>query len=237
MSGPLRVARVWRYPVKSMLGQQAGAIDVARAGVAGDRRYAIRDAAGGLGSGKNAGRLRRIDGLLRFRTRYEGERVRVTFPDGSELDADDAGIGAMLSDALDRTVTLEREDDGSHLDVAPLHLLTTASLEWLERTLPEARTDERRFRPNIVIEAPGDEPLEQEWMGHVLRIGDDVVLRITEPTERCGMVALGQDELPRDPRVLRHITRNAGLMFGVYAEVISPGRIEPGDAVILEPPP
>lgn len=235
MSPPLRVARVWRYPVKSMLGQAAAHIAVTPAGVAGDRRYAIRDARGGLGSGKSAGRLHRINGLLRFRARYEGERAIVTFPDGSEMDADDPEIGAMLSDALGQSVSLEREDDGSHVDAAPLHLLTTASLDWLARTLPDARTDERRFRPNVVIEADGDEPVEQEWVGRRVRIGDDVTLRITEPTERCGMVALEQDDLPRDPRVLRHITHNAGLMFGVYAEVLSPGRIEPGDAVILQP--
>lgn len=235
MKSPLRIARVWRYPVKSMLGQQAGYIEVTAAGVVGDRRYAIRDTGGGLGSGKSAGRLHRINGLLRFRTRYEGERAIVTFPDGSELDADDPEIGAMLSDTLGQSVTLEREDDGSHVDVSPLHLLTTASLDWLVRTLPEARSDERRFRPNLVIETEGGEQVEQEWIGRVLRIGSDVVLRITEPTERCGMVALEQDDLPRDPRVLRHITRNAGLMFGVYAEVLAPGRIEPGDEVTLDP--
>lgn len=235
MNPPLRIARVWRYPVKSMLGQQAGHIEVMAAGVVGDRRYAIRDAGGGLGSGKSTGRLHRINGLLRFRTRYEDERAIVTFPDGSELDADDPEIGAMLSDALGQSVTLEREDNGSHVDVSPLHLLTTASLDWLMRTLPEVRSDERRFRPNLVIETEGGEPVEQEWIGRVLRIGSDVVLRITEPTERCGMVALEQDDLPRDPRVLRHITRNAGLMFGVYAEVLAPGRIEPGDEVRLDP--
>lgn len=235
MKRPLHIARVWRYPVKSMLGQQAGYIDVARTGVAGDRRYALRDAAGRLGSGKTSGRLRKIDGLFRFRARYEDERAIVTFPDGSEQDADDPGIGTMLSDALGQPVTLEREDDGSHVDDGPLHLLTTASLDWLVHTLPDVQADERRFRPNLVIEAPGSEPVEQEWIGYTLYVGEGVELRITGPTERCGMVALEQDDLPRDPRVLRHITRNADLMFGVYAEVVAPGRISPGDEVMLEP--
>lgn len=236
MSVPLRVTRVWRYPAKSMLGQQAEYIEVTAAGVVGDRRYAIRDAGGGLGSGKSSGRLHRINGLLRFRAHYEGERVILTFPDGREADADDPGIGAMLSEELGQPVTLEREDDGSHLDASPLHLLTTASLDWLVRTLPGVQADERRFRPNLVIELSADEPVEQEWIGQTLRIGDGVALRVSEPTERCGMVALEQEELPRDPRVLRHITHNAGLMFGVYAEVLSPGRIEPGDEVVPEPP-
>lgn len=234
MSAPLRVARVWRYPVKSMLGQRADAIDVAASGVVGDRRYAIRDHNGRLGSGKNAGRLKKIDGLLCFRARYEGGRAVVTFPDATEIDADDPEMGALLSDVLGQPVGFERTDDGSHVDAGPLHLLTTASLAWLARTLPAAKTDERRFRPNVVIEAAGDEPVEQDWIGRTLRIGAEGVLRVTEPTERCGMVALEQDDLPRDPGVLRHITQNADLNFGVYAEVITPGRIEAGDEVVLD---
>lgn len=236
MSPALQVVRVWRYPVKSMLGQRADHVDVSATGVAGDRRYAIRDASGRLGSGKNTRRFRRIDGLLDFRARYEDGRALVTFPDGTVLDADDPEIGAALSDALGRPVTLEREDDGSHLDAGPLHLLSTASLAWLERALPAARADERRFRPNLVIGIEGETPVEQDWIGCTLHVGDDVVLRVTSPTERCGMVALEQEDLPRDPRVLRHITRNAGLMFGVYADVVAPGRIRTGDAVTLEPP-
>ena len=237
MSTDLRVARVWRYPVKSLLGQQDNAIEVSASGVAGDRRYALRDPEGRLGSGKNSGRLRKIDGLLGYRARYEGDRALVTLPDGTELDADDPNTGTALADALGRPLTLEREDDGSHLDAGPLHLLTTASLAWLQATLPGVQADERRFRPNLVIDAAGAEPVEQGWIGRTLRIGEQVVLRITEPTERCGMVALEQEELPRDPRVLRHITQNAGLMFGVYAEVVTPGTIRTGDPVTVDPAP
>lgn len=219
-----------------MLGQAVAHIDVTATGVAGDRRYALRDPRGRLGSGKGTGRFRKIDGLLGYRARYEDDDVVVTFPDGTEMRAADPGIDAALVGALGCDVTLERLDDGSHLDAGPLHLLTTASLTWLARTLPDARADERRFRPNLVLEADGDAPVEQEWVGATLRIGDAVTLRITGPTERCGMVALAQEELPRDPGVLRHITRAADLQFGVYAEVITPGRIQPGDAVLLEHP-
>lgn len=235
MSPALRVARVWRYPVKSLLGQQDSAIDVTASGVAGDRRYALRDPSGRLGSGKSSGRFRRIDGLLGYRARYQDGRALITFPDGTELDADDPNTSAALADALGRPLTLEREDDGSHVDAGPLHLLTTASLDWLQATLPDVRADERRFRPNLVLEAGGPEPVEQEWIGRTLRIGEQVVLRITEPTERCGMVALEQEDLPRDPRVLRHLTRNAGLTFGVYAAVLTPGTIRTGDPVTLDP--
>jgi len=231
----MRVARAWRYPVKSLLGQSTGHIDVVAGGVVGDRRYAIRDASGRLGSGKNTQRFRKIDGLFHYHARYAGDRALVTFPDGTEVDADDPEMGALLADSLGQPVSLEREDDGAYVDDGQLHLLTSASLAWLQRTLPDVEADERRFRPNLVIECMGDEPVEQDWIGCILRIGDEVVLRVVAPTERCGMVALEQDGgVTREPRVLRHITRNAGLLFGVYADIVFPGRIRVGDPVTLE---
>ncbi|MEX1081703.1 MAG: MOSC domain-containing protein [Halofilum sp. (in: g-proteobacteria)] len=233
MGVSLNVDRVWRYPVKSMLGQRAGSIDVARHGVVGDRRYAVREPSGCLGSGKNAGGFRKIDGLFRFRARYAGQGARLTLPDGSEMAADDPRIDERLSTLLGWPVTLERADDGSHLDDSPVHLLTTASLAWLSRELPDVAADERRFRPNILLAADGSEPLEQDWVGRRLYVGADLVLEITAPTERCGMVSLAQDELPRDARVLRHIRNRADLMFGVYAAVIQPGVARVGDSVAL----
>ena len=233
MSDSVRLRRAWRYPVKSMLGQSVDAIDIVAPGVVGDRRYAIRDAGGRLGSGKNTDRFRRIDGLFRFRACYDDERAVLSLPDGTEIDAEDPAIDARLSAVLGQPVTLAREDDGSHVDDSPLHLLTTASLAWLERSLPDARADERRFRPNLVLDCPGAEPVEQAWIGRTLQVGEQVVLQVTEPTTRCGMIALEQDELPRDPRVLRHITREADLLFGVYARVLQPGRASVGDRVTL----
>ena len=230
------MARVWRYPVKSMGGERTACIDLTATGVAGDRRYALRDPAGRLGSGKGTGRFRKVDSLLRWHARYEGDEAVVTFPDGTERAAGDPATGPALAAALGHDdLVLERVDDGSHVDSGAVHLVTTASLAWLARTLPEAQADERRFRPNLVIEADGDTPVEQEWPGATLRIGDAVVLRVAGPTERCGMVALAQEGLAHDPLLLRHITRNADLSFGVYADVLAPGRVCAGDPVTLEP--
>jgi len=231
------VARIWRYPVKSMLGTTANSVQVSATGAGGDRRYAIREASGRMGSGKNTSRHRKIDGLFRFRARYDGERAWITLPDGRDLDADAADAGDVLSAVLGEPVTLEREDDGTHFDDSPLHLLTTASLAWLKRTLPDARADERRFRPNLVLEVAGREPVEQTWIGRRLWIGAEVELEVTTPTKRCGMISFEQDDLPHDPSVLRHITNNADLLFGVYARVIRPGTVRVGDEVAIEATP
>jgi uncharacterized protein YcbX len=234
MGFPAYVDRVWRYPVKSMRGQRADAIEIMQYGVVGDRRYAVQDASGRLGSGKRAEGFRKIDGLFGFHAHYTEAGARVTMPDGSEMAVDDPAIDGRLSELLGQPVTLACADDDSHLDDSPVHLLTTGSLAWLTRELPDVEADERRFRPNLVLAVDDAEPVEQDWMGRRLRVGTELVLEVTAPTPRCGMVSLAQDELSRDSRVLRHIRNQADLMFGVYAAVVQPGMARVGDAVTLE---
>jgi uncharacterized protein YcbX len=223
------VARLWRYPVKSMLGEACQRMALETHGVQGDRRFAVRSADGRLGSGKNSPRFRHIEGLFAFRAAGD----EIVFPDGKRMACGDPAIHAALSAALAQPVTLARESGASHLDSGPLHLVTTASLRWLQALLPDSRIDERRFRPNLVVEAPGAGPVEQDWLGRTLAIGDSVKIRVSDATERCQMTTFAQADLPADARVLTRIGREAQLRFGVYAEVLAPGSIACGDAIIL----
>jgi MOSC domain-containing protein YiiM len=91
------------------------------------------------------------------------------------------------------------------------------------------RLDERRFRPNALIDTPGRAQVERSWIGRTIQIGREVVLRASDLTERCVMVNLAQAGLPDDARVLRA----TGDYFGIYADVLVPGRIERGDAVVV----
>lgn len=224
------VSTLWRYPVKSLLGERCDELELEPRGVRGDRLYALTDADGKLGSGKDTRRFRRIDGLFSLRARCLDGVPEVEFPDGSRLRADDPRLEPALSDALGVSVTLAREHGVSHFDGSPVHLLGTRALAWLRSRLPASRLDERRFRPNLVLETEED---EQSWLGRVLRIGD-VRLQVDAPTERCRMTTLAQDDLPSDPRVLRCLGQEAQLQFGVYAQVLAPGTIRVGDRVALE---
>lgn len=221
------ITALWRYPVKSMLGEACERVELDARGVRGDRVFALRDADGRLGSGKSTPRLAHIDGLFGLRASQD----HIELPDGRRLAIGDPEIHAALSGALGRQVTLARESALPHFDSSPLHIVTTASLRWLRAALPASRIDERRFRPNIVVEVPGEHPVEQDWLGRTIAVGDAVVLRIVEPTERCQMTTFAQSELPADPRVLTWIGRAAALRFGVYAEVVVPGTIACGDLV------
>jgi uncharacterized protein len=227
------VARLWRYPVKSVGGEACERLEVNARGVAGDRRYAILNREGKLGSGKTTRRFRQIDGLLELRAAYLGDVPELVFGDGMRMLASDPQIHAALSVALKVPVTLAREQDVSHLDAGPVHLITTAALAWLRAALPDALIDERRFRPNLVIEVPGTAQVELDWLGRTLAIGDQVKLRLSAPTERCRMVTLQQQKLPYDPRVLGSIIRDADSGFGVYAEVVAAGTITRGDGCSL----
>jgi uncharacterized protein YcbX len=228
------VSKLWRYPVKSMLGEECRDMELDVRGVRGDRLFAVRDADGKLGSGKNTRRFRQIDGLFGFRANYARKWPEIRFPDGRVMAGDDPRIHEALSEALGVSVTLVREAQVSHLDAGPVHIVSTGALAWLRSQLPDSRTDERRFRPNILVTTPESGHAEQSWLGKTLRIGPVVKLEVTAPTKRCRMTTLGQSDLPDDPRILRCIAQVADLPFGVYAHVQTPGRIAAGDAIDIE---
>ena len=146
---------------------------------------------------------------------------------------DHPDIHAALSHTLGQPVTLAREAGISHLDAGPVHILTTAALTWLRAAVPAVAADERRFRPNLLIDVPGNTQRERGWLGKILSVGEEVRLLVRGATERCGMVAFAQAELPFDARILQCITQEAALHFGVYAEVLVPGRIKRGDSVTV----
>jgi uncharacterized protein YcbX len=212
-----------------MLGEQCDAVELNARGVRGDRQFAVRSADGKFGSGKNSRRFRHIEGLFTFRAQLAGEWPEITFPDGRRVRADDPVIDSALSAVLGTPVTLAREGEVSHFDASPIHLVSTASLHWLQSRLPQSRVDERRFRPNITVDSDEREP---SWVGRTLCVGG-VELRVTALTGRCVMTTSAQTDLPFDPKILRCIAQEAGEDFGVYAEVLQPGRVSRGDPVIL----
>ncbi|MFL5539394.1 MAG: MOSC domain-containing protein [Longimicrobiaceae bacterium] len=123
---------------------------------------------------------------------------------------------------------------GTYFDLAPLHLLTTASLAAMERINPSAEWDVRRFRPNLLVETePGIEGLvEADWSGRTLRIGE-LAMECWVPAVRCGMTTHAQEGLAKDPSVLRSIVRDAGQNLGVYGSATNAARVRVGDAVEL----
>ena len=108
------VVAIWRYPVKSMMGEELNATELTEHGLLGDRAYALVDVeTGKVASAKNP---RRWPSMFEFRAAYvEPPRdnrplpaVRITLPSGDSLTTDDPNVDAQLSAALGRTVRLAR---------------------------------------------------------------------------------------------------------------------------------
>ena len=121
------------------------------------------------------------------------------------------------------TVTDFEMPAGTFFDIAVVHLLTTATINRLRALYPDGRFEVRRFRPNIVISADGEDAAfaENDWIGHTTAIGGTVRLAITEPCPRCVMITLPQDDLPRDAGILRTAAQHNAVNVGVYASVVS----------------
>jgi uncharacterized protein YcbX len=130
---------------------------------------------------------------------------------------------------------------GTFVDFAPLHLITTATLDRIAELSPYRRADLERYRPNVVIGTGGSGFTENDWLGRELRVGADLVLRVIARTPRCAIPTLAHGHLPRDTEALRVVARNNWVSplpdadpepcAGVYAEVLQPGRISIGDRV------
>lgn len=228
-----KVSQLWRYPVKSMLGEACDQLTFDERGVIGDRYYAVRRHDGKLGSGKDSDRFCEMLGLFDFQARLDGTEPVLTFPDGSNWRASDPSIHAELSRLLGVEVTLSPEGDVAHMDAGSVHLLTTAGLCWLSREAGGAECDPRRFRANLLIEVEGDSPIEFDWLGQELLVGSELRLSICQATGRCIMTTFAQAELPRSTQPLKAINRAAQGQFGVYALVDAPATIAVGDPVHL----
>jgi uncharacterized protein YcbX len=106
------VASLWRYPVKSMLGEELSATDVTQDGLLGDRAYAVVDSADGKAA--TAKNPRKWPTLFGFHASFieaprPGERmppVRITLPNGTVATSEQGDLNHVLSNALNRTVAL-----------------------------------------------------------------------------------------------------------------------------------
>lgn len=252
------VADVRRYPVKSMQGECLDRCAVGPGGLDGDRRFAVIDAeTGRVASAKNP---RKWSRLLDLRAELRAGVLIAIFPDGTELRADYDDLDARLSQLFGRSVTLrdvppasaaievhwpdvaglpgagseavEGLGVGGFFDLAPLHLLTTASLRRFRELAPASDFDPRRFRPNVVIETlPAWAGfVEAGWVGRMVAVGD-VPLTVTAPCSRCVMTTLAQPGLPADHVILRTSVGYNAAAVGVYARADGTGSLAVGDPV------
>jgi uncharacterized protein len=177
----------------------------------------------------------------------EPVRLTATPPPGATLDR--AVPDAVLRDGIAAQVPADviqigaGSPPGTFVDFAPLHLLTTGTLARIAELSPFGKSDFERYRPNIVIGSIKPGFTENDWLNRDLRVGPDLVLRVIARTPRCAVPTLAHGDLPRDTEALRVLARNNRITpmesmdpepcAGVYAEVLTPGRVRTGDPVRL----
>ena len=210
----MRLAEIWRYPVKSMAGERLAAAQLRKDGIEGDRVVQAWDARGRILTARTQ------PGLLGHRaTIGEDGEPRV---DG--LPWADPEVTRRVEAAAGRGVRLRRFEGEERFDILPLLVATDGSLAAFGR-------DPRRLRPNLVIS--GVEGLaEREWEGRAIRVGRAVV-GLADLRGRCVMTTWDPDTQAQDVGVLRDIARRFDGRLCLNAAVIEPANIEAGDTVEL----
>lgn len=181
-----------------------------------------------------------VDELL---SRLTGRTVRLVRqrPDGATLERPDPE--QLLDLGLDaevggRILEIAQKTPGdSFTDEAPLHAITTATLDHIG-------VEALRYRPNLVIATPPGYPPygENDWAGREITVGE-ARLRVLTATSRCVVPTLEHGPLPRAPQALstpaaenRIDTGGHGAQpcAGTYLEVLTTGVVRVGDGVTVE---
>jgi len=249
----VKVAALWRHPVKSMQGEAIERGELGTSGLPLDRRWGVVDVeTGKVLSAKREGRL------LMAASRIAGEAPEVKLPDGDWKAAGSPGLDDELSAWLGVSVALKAAVDipssgyqmhvdatddtspivdlpcppGTFFDALPVHLLSTASLRAMQPHHPGGEWDVRRFRPTVLVDVDDDQQgfPEDAWIGSTVRIGAAEVT-VVAPTVRCVMTTRAQPGLERDLDIVNAVNRDHESNLGVYAVVSRPGAIAVGDPV------
>ena len=212
-----------RYPVKSMGGEPAQALELFEHGVRGDRQRALQ------WRGDRRLTARAAPRMLAWTARSNGSAPVVTDPDGRQWHWDDDGLESAIREDLGKEVTLI-EDPALMPDLQDSVLVTfEPTLQGLRDELGTP-VDLRRFRPNVHAQIDADPFSEIEWEGRRLTIGD-AELELLHPCIRCVMVTRDPDTQEAWPDLLRHLHNRHHSIFGINARPLNEATITTGDPI------
>jgi uncharacterized protein YcbX len=256
-----KVDSLWRYPVKSMRGEEMEEMFAGYPGVYGDRLFAFESAASPKGFPFFTGREQRQ--MIRYRARFRNPEkaarpvnwseaqelspninpipadaselmVDVETPDGKTFAIDDPALIDDLRANVDEKhqLTLLRSDKAI-TDCRPISIFGVQSAKKLgeETGVP---VDKRRFRANVYVDLTSSEAFaEDQFVGRSLRIGSKVTVAVLQRDARCMMITLDPDTAEKTPEVLKAVAQAHEGMAGIYGAVLVEGMIRKGDPVEL----
>jgi uncharacterized protein YcbX len=255
------VESLWRYPVKSMRGEELPELFAGYAGVYGDRLFAFQSTATRKGFPFFTGRDK--PDMIRYRARFrhperaarpvnlaEAEKlppganpvsanaaelmIDVETPDGKMFAIDDPDLIEHLRANIDANheLTLLRSDKAI-TDCRPVSMFAVQSAKKLG-VESGVSVDKRRFRANIYLDLSFSNGFaENEFVGKSLRIGSKAVVHVTDRDPRCMMITLDPDTAEKTPAILKAVAQCHDGMAGVYGAVLTEGLIRRGDPIDL----
>jgi uncharacterized protein YcbX len=253
------VDSLWRYPVKSMRGEELNKAFVGFSGIYGDRYFAFKCTTRPRGCPYLTASCQSM--LLQFRPRFrypsqaarpinlaEAEAlapgltpvfadpadmiVDVETPTGQILAIDDpALLGMLLAGVPGEPVLSLARSDRALTDCRPVSMISCQCIRRLGEEMG-APLDPRRFRANIYLNfQEANRLLDNDLIGRSLRIGPKAVVSVLERDPRCAVINLHPESGESTPAILRHVARAHGGDAGVYAAVLVEGMIHKGDTV------
>jgi len=252
-----KIDSLWRYPVKSMRGEELDEAFASFSGIYGDRLFAFESSASPKGfpylTAREQQRLlqyhphfRNPDKAARPINLTEAESmganpvwadpselmVDVETPDGRTLAVDDPALIDMIRADIDQKhqLTLMRSERAL-TDCRPVSVFSLQSARQLAEETGTS-IDKRRFRANVYVNLTSAQGFaENEFVGKSLRIGPKVVVTVLERDARCVMITLDPDTGEKSPEILKKVAQAHDGMAGVYGAVIVEGRLHMGDSV------
>jgi len=248
---------IWRYPVKSMRGEQVEDVFVAYTGVMGDRLYAVSSSTAPAEFPWHTNREQEEFILYSARFRHRERTLRpvameaafkealnppypeseafaldVVTPDGNTLDVEAPAFLDGLGEVTGGELRLHFTQKNA-VDCRPLSLFSMQTLAQLEQETG-MDIDKRRFRANFYVNwMQADGFFENGLVNRRLKIGDRLEIMVRELDPRCKSITIDPDTAETQPRLLKHIARKHDGFAGVYAVVLTEGTVSSGDSICL----
>lgn len=253
------VESLWRYPVKSMGGEELHEAFVGFPGIYGDRVYAFVSSAAQKGFPWLTAREQQTMLLYRPKYRYperttkpgnlaEAEStgsglspvygdlsdlmVDIETPAGERLAIDDPRLMNVLREGIrDRPELTLLRSHRAMTDCRPISIFSIQTVRQLSEELG-IDIDKRRFRANVYVDLESGKGFgEDEFVGRSLRIGARAVIAVLKRDSRCKISTLDPDTAQPNPDVMRHLAREHEGQAGVYGAVLAEGTIGLGDEI------
>jgi len=255
------VESLWRYPVKSMGGEQMATAFMGFSGIYGDRCFAFKSSAAPGGAPYLTATVQTRMVRYRPRFRYPGRAASppnlaeamsiapgmtpanagendmaldVVTPSGSVLAIDDPALVKSLGEGLSATTRLSLvRSDRALTDCRPVSLISLETIRQLE-TEVGVPLDKRRFRSNVYANLASNRGFEEdEFIGRRFRIGGRAEIAVLERDPRCKMISLDPDTGGHNPDILKIVARTHDAFAGVYCAVLVEGMLTQGDPIQL----